>query len=103
MTPINLTPTISLSPIGQQVGIFVVRRTGGTHKVLGITEPRIKVIGRVPPGATRKGRNHLHWNGRVNGKRLKPGRYLLTFRLLRDGQVTATSKSIPFRVRRQRA
>jgi hypothetical protein len=98
--PINLNPTISLSPLGQVVGIFVVRRTGGTHKVLGVTEPRIKVIGRVPLGATREGRNHLHWNGRVNGRRLKPGRYLMTFRLLRHGQVTATSKSIPFRVRR---
>jgi hypothetical protein len=36
----------------------------------------------------------------VHGKRLKPGNYLLTFRLLRHGKVTATSKSIPFRVRR---
>jgi hypothetical protein len=97
---VNLTPTISLSPIGQKVGIFVVRRTGGRHTVLGVREPRIKVIGRVPLGATRKGRNHLHWHGRVHGKRLKPGKYLLTFRLLRHGKVTATSKSIPFRVRR---
>jgi WD40-like Beta Propeller Repeat len=100
LTPLlNLTPTISLSPTGQKVGIFVVRRTGGTHRVLGVREPRIKVIGRVPLGHTRKGRNHLHWNGRVHGKRLKPGKYLLTFRLLRHGNVTATSKSIPFRVR----
>jgi hypothetical protein len=97
---LNLTPTISLSPPGQIVGIFVVRRTGGTHTVLGVKEPRIQVIGRVPLGATRKGRNHLRWNGRVNGKRLKPGSYLLTFRLLRHNQVTPTSKSIPFRVRR---
>jgi hypothetical protein len=96
---VTLAPTISLSPIGQKVGIFVVRRTGGTHRVLGVREPRIKVIGRVPLGRTRKGRNHLHWNGRVHGKRLEPGKYLLTFRLLRHGNVTATSKSIPFRVR----
>jgi hypothetical protein len=96
---VNLSPTISLSPIGQQVGIFVVRRKGGKHTVLGVKEPRIKAIGRVPLGATRRGRNHLEWDGRVNGRRLRPGRYLLTFRLLRHGAVTATSKSIPFRVR----
>jgi hypothetical protein len=50
---VNLTPTISLSPIGQRAGIFVVRRTGRTHTVLGVKEPRIKVIGRVPLGATK--------------------------------------------------
>ena len=36
----------------------------------------------------------------LSPKGLKPGKYLLTFRLLRHGQVTAISKSIPFRVRR---
>ena len=81
----------------QTIGIFVVRVTG-KRKLLGRTVPRIKPIGRVPLGATRKGRNSFRWNGKVNGKRLKRGTYLLTYRALRGARVVSTSGSIRFKV-----
>jgi hypothetical protein len=96
---LTLSPTVTKVISGQSIGIFVVRRTGGTRTILGVKQPRIKVIGRVPLGKTKKGTNRFRWDLRVNGKRLKPGRYLLTYRLLRGGAVTTTSDSIPFRVR----
>ena len=71
-----LTPTVSTTTRTQTIGIFVVRVTG-KRKLLGRTVPRIKQVGRVPLGATRKGRNTFRWNGKVNGKRLKRGTYLL--------------------------
>jgi hypothetical protein len=97
---LTLVPTVTASPTGQKVGIFVVRRTGGTHTVLGVKQPRIKVVGRVPLGATKRGRNRFAWDGKVAGKRLKPGKYLLTYRLLRGAAVTSVSNSIPFTVTR---
>ena len=33
-------------------------------------------------GVAKKGRNRKRWNGKVNGKRLRPGTYLLTYRSL---------------------
>jgi len=79
------------------VGIFVVRVTG-KRKLLGRTVPRIRVVGRVPLGRARKGANRFNWNGRVEGKRLKPGRYLLTYRTLKGKRLLATSGSVAFRV-----
>ena len=93
-------PTIIRPAGGVQVGIFVVRRTGGTRTVLGVEQPKISVVGRVPLGKAKRGRNRFRWDGKVAGKRLKPGKYLLTYRLLRDEKVTTLSKSIPFTVRR---
>jgi hypothetical protein len=55
--------------VGTKIGIFVVRRTGGTHKVLGVKQPTIKVVGKFPLGKAKKGRNRL---GNLS-KRLKPG------------------------------
>ena len=65
-------PPISIST---SLGIFVARVTG-TRKLLGRTTPRIRVVGRVPLGRTRKGANRFRWNGKVNGKRLAAGTYL---------------------------
>jgi hypothetical protein len=93
-----------------KIGIFVNRVTG-TRRLLGRTVPRLRVVGRVPLGSARKGSNRLRWDGRVAGKRLKAGTYLLTYRTLRGTRVTSTSDSIRFtiaksgrvtRVRRQR-
>jgi hypothetical protein len=55
----------------------------------------------VPLGRTRKGRNSFRWNGKVNGKRLKRGTYLLTYRALRGERVVSTSGSIRFKISRQ--
>ena len=61
------------------IGIFVVRVTG-KRKLLGRTAPRLRVVGKVPLGPAKKGRNRKRWNGMVDGKRLRPGTYLLTYR-----------------------
>jgi hypothetical protein len=92
-----LTPKLSTTIKAQTVGIFVARVTG-TRKLLGRRVPRIKPVGRVPLGRTRKGTNRFRWNRKVNGRRLKPGRYLLTYRALRRKRVVSTSGSIRFTV-----
>jgi hypothetical protein len=95
-----LLPTVTRPVAGLKIGIFVVRRTGGTKTVLGVEQPRIKVVGRVPLGTAKTGRNRFNWDMRVNGKRLTAGKYLLTYRLLRGEKVTSVSTSVPFTVRR---
>lgn len=95
-TPILLKPKLSL---GSTVGIFVVRVLG-KRKLLGRTVPRIRVVGRVPLGRARKGANRFRWDGKVDGKRLKRGTYLLTYRSLRGESITSTSGSIRFTVDR---
>ena len=97
LTAVPLKPRVSTTTRSQTIGIFVVR-VKGKRKLLGRTVPRIKQVGRVPLGKTRKGRNLFRWNGKVNGRRLKPGTYLLTFRALRRERVVSTSGSVRFTV-----
>jgi hypothetical protein len=97
ITKVALEPTVSTTTKTQTIGIFVVRVIG-KRKLLGRTVPKIKQVGRVPLGKTRKGRNLFRWNGKVNGRRLKPGTYLLTFRALRRERVVSTSGSVRFKV-----
>jgi hypothetical protein len=94
-----LQPKLSFSTLGQTVGIFVARVTG-TRKLLGRRVPRISVVGRVPLGRTVKGVNRFRWNGKVNGRRLRPGTYLLTYRALKRGRVLSISGSIRLTVTR---
>ena len=96
----SLKPTVSKTVTGQTIGIFVARVTG-KRKLLGRTVPRIRPVGRVPLGKTRKGLNRLRWNKKVNGRRLKRGTYLLTFRALRRDRVVSTSGSVRFTVTKQ--
>ncbi len=77
-----------------------LRVTGKRRKVLGRSAPRIRVVGRVPLGSVRNGRNRFRWNGRVGGKPLKPGTYLLTYRALKGKRVTTTSGSLRFTITR---
>jgi hypothetical protein len=79
------------------IGIFIARVTG-KRKLLGRTVPRVREVGKVPLGLRKKGRNRIRWNGRVRGKRLRPGTYLLTYRSLRGSRITNTSDSIRLRV-----
>ena len=97
LTRVPLKPAVSTTTTGQTIGIFVVRVTG-KRKLLGRSVPKIKQVGRVPLGKTRKGRNLFRWDGKVNGKRLKRGTYLLTFRALRRERVVSTSGSVRFTV-----
>lgn len=59
------------------IGVLVQRREGG----------RIVTVGRVPLGHHRSGPFQVRWRLRVNGRRLAPGRYLLTLRALKGNQV----------------
>jgi hypothetical protein len=92
-----LKPKLSFTTSGQTIGIFVVRVTG-KRKLLGRSVPKVRLVGRVPLGKTRKGTNRFRWNLKVNGKRLKPGTYLLTYRALKRNKVLNTSDSIRFTV-----
>ena len=96
-TRVVLSPTVSTTTKTQTIGIVVARVTG-KRKLLGRTVPRIRPVGRVPLGKTRKGRNSFRWNGKVAGKRLKRGTYLLTYRALRRTRIVSTSGSIRFKV-----
>ncbi len=89
-SPTILSPRLS---IGSQIGIFVARVVG-KRKLLGRTAPRLRAVGKVPLGAAKRGRISKRWNGKVNGKRLRPGTYLLTYRSLRGKKITNTSDSI---------
>jgi hypothetical protein len=92
---IPLTPKVTTTT---KIGIFVVRVTG-KRKLLGRSAPRLRVVGKVPLGTARKGRrNRFRWNGKVNGKRLKRGTYLLTYRSLKGTRITNTSGSIRFKI-----
>ena len=98
----TLGSTVLLKPrisIAGSIGIFVVRVTG-KRKLLGRTVPRIRVVGKVPLGSNRKGRNTFRWSGKVNGRRLKRGTYLLTYRALKRDRILSTSGSIRFKVNR---
>ena len=101
----NSTTTTTLSPkttsplLSTSIGIFVVRVTG-KRTLLGAKVPRIKVVGRVPLGKLRKGRSTFRWPSKVDGKRLKPGTYLLTFRSLRRDRILSTSGSVRFKITR---
>ena len=86
---LRVDPLVKFTRVGQQglisfnlldptgVGILV-QRVVGKHELFGKTAP--KPVGRVPLGKFKKGRGHVRWNGRVNGRRLKPGRYQVTVR-----------------------
>jgi hypothetical protein len=81
------------------VGILV-QKIVGRHKLLGRTVPKLKLIGRVPLGLHRVGRSKVVWDHRVNGKRLKPGRYLVTARAVtKSGVVREFGKSFIVRIR----
>ena len=59
------------------IGI-VVQRILGTHRVLGRQAYRLGPARRVPLGSFKKGRHGIRWDLKVNGRKLAPGRYLVT-------------------------
>ena len=74
----------------EQVGILV-QRVKGKH---------LKKVGRVPLGTHGKGRLHLRWNLRVNGKPLHKGRYRVTLRALdKKKNVLGLTRPVTIRVR----
>jgi hypothetical protein len=79
------------------VGILV-QRIVGHHKLLGRTVSTLVNVGRVPLGQHHAGRFKTHWNLKVNGRRLKPGTYLVTFRAVtKNGTVRELGPSLTLR------
>ena len=86
--------------LGQSNSIgILVQRVVGIKKVHGTRTLVVRNVGRVPLGRHHKGKVTIHWNLKVNGYRLRPGRYLITLRALdRHGNVLGVTKSVVFRV-----
>lgn len=80
--------------LNQSFGVgILVQRIVGHHQLLGRRVPRLRTIGRVPFGRFARGHRHVSWHLRVNGKRLRPGKYLVTARALtRKGVVSELGK-----------
>jgi dipeptidyl aminopeptidase/acylaminoacyl peptidase len=86
---------INPAPIG-----LLVQRVVGHHRLLGRRVPKLKAAGRIPLGKFRRGHHRIHWRGRVNGHRLRPGLYQFTPRALTEhGKVRDLGKPRLFRVR----
>jgi hypothetical protein len=62
---------------GSGIGI-VVQRILGRHRVLGRQAYKLGPARRVPLGQFKKGRHAIRWDLRVDGRKLPPGRYLVT-------------------------
>lgn len=72
--------TVTFDPtIRTGIGILV-QRVVGKRKLFGRTVPKLRMVGRVPLGTFAKGKGKVRWDLRVDGKRLKPGRYQVTVR-----------------------
>lgn len=106
VTPVFLTAglapgvvTFSLAT-ASQVGI-IVQRIVGTTRVLGRRAPKLRMVGRVPLGTFKKDRKHrVRWDRTVGGRRLPPGRYLVTLRsVTRRGQVRDLAKPVRVQIR----
>ena len=90
-----LTGTLS-NPSG--IGILV-QRIAGHHKLLGRTVPTLQPVGRVPLGKHGRGAFRIKWDHRVNGKPLRPGRYLVTIRAVTGTTVHDLGRSFTIRIR----
>ena len=70
----------------QRAGVgLLVQRIVGRRQLLGRSVPRVSPVGQVALGRRGPGQVRLRFNGRVAGKRLARGRYLLTVEALGAG------------------
>jgi hypothetical protein len=90
VSPASALLTASIASSGTPVGI-IVRRLIGRRKVL---------VGRVPLGRQRRGRRSIRWNLRVNGRRVRAGRYEITLRAFdrRNRRIVDLSRPVKLRV-----
>ena len=79
-TAISLSGAVNFNLLRSSGVGILVQRVIGHHKLFGRTVPTLKLVGRVPLGKFAKGRRHVRWNFRVNGKRLRRGTYQVTVR-----------------------
>jgi WD40 repeat protein len=98
---VNGTLTFSLASTSS-VGIIVQRIVGKT-RLFGRRVPKLKLVGRVPLGEFEAGPTHtVAWDQRIDGKRLKRGRYLVTLRSVTpDVEVLDLGEPVEIRVRRR--
>jgi WD40-like Beta Propeller Repeat len=98
VTGVNPSLLFTLSG-SSSVGILV-QRIVGHHKLFGRRVPVLRKVGRVPFGAFRRGKHRVRWDLRVNGHKLRRGRYLITPRALtKKGVVRELGKPHVLRVR----
>ena len=84
---------------GDTVGILV-QRILGTKRVHGQVVLVLQTVGKVPLGHHNQGRLKIKWNLKVNGHRLKPGRYLITLRAFDSvHHLLGTAKPVIFRIK----
>jgi len=70
--------------------------------VLGNRAFKLRTVGRVPLGNCGRGRLRTKWDLRVGGKRLRPGRYLVTVRVVtRKRVVRELGRPKVIRIRRR--
>jgi hypothetical protein len=90
------------SSLGQSnnVGILV-QRIVGTRRIHGKKVLELQTVGRVPLGRHHRGRVKIHWNLKVNGHRLKKGKFVVTLRALdRHGNVLGVTRSVIVTIKR---
>jgi hypothetical protein len=82
------------------VGI-IVQRIVGKRRFLGRRVPKLKLVGRVPFGEFAPDVTHeVAWDGKVDGKPLRRGRYLVTPRsITSDAQVLDLGEPVEVRIR----
>jgi hypothetical protein len=92
--------TITTS-LGQNAPVgILVQKILSQRKVNGVLVRKLKLIGRVPLGNHKKGGVKIHWNLRVNGRKLSPGRYLVTLRAFsKRHKLIALSQPVVIRIR----
>ena len=79
-TSISLSGNITAHLLSaSNIGIIVQKVVGRT-RVFGRSAPKLRFLGRVPLGRFARGRAHVHWDRKVNGRRLGPGLYQVTVR-----------------------
>ena len=74
--------------LGQSAPVgILVQRIVRQRRVKGRIVRTLRTVGRVPFGRQKKGPVRVRWNLKVNGRRLAPGRYLVTLRGFGAGKV----------------
>jgi hypothetical protein len=96
VTSTGLTFTLAKTT---SVGI-IVQRIVGKRRFLGRRVPKLKFVGRVPFGEFAPDVTHeVPWDGKVDGKPLRRGRYLVTPRsITSDGQVLDLGEPAEIRI-----
>jgi hypothetical protein len=84
---------------GQTVGILV-QRIVGSKRVHGVKVPVLRPVGRVPLGHHHSGHVKIHWDLKVNGHRLRKGKYQIVLRSIgRHLTVLGTTNPVTLTIR----